>query len=85
MLKIVRVGELTLHCKTKLIPANVTMKYLIENVISKTIMPGDMISVVASFDTKLADLGISNSTIGKSVSNKIRTIVNRVGFNYDQK
>lgn len=46
-------------------------------------MPGDMISVVVSFDTKLSDLGISNSMIGKRVSNKIRTIVNLVGFNYD--
>lgn len=61
------------------------MKYLIENIIIKTIITYYLISAVVSFDTKLSDLGIINSMIEKRVSNKIRTMVNLVGFNYDQK
>jgi len=61
------------------------MKYLIESIIIKTIITDYLISTVVSFNTKLSDLGIRNSMIGKRVSDKIRTIVNLVGFNYDQK
>ena len=84
-LKIVLLGEFTLRGKTKLVYANATMKYLVESETTKQIMPGDLISVVASFDIKLSDFGITNSMIPNRVSDRIQITANLVGSNYDQK
>lgn len=77
--RIVVLGNFTLHGYTKLIYANATMKYLKENEITKTMMPGNLISIVAKFDINLSDFGISNSLIGNRVSDKIQITANLVG------
>ena len=79
VLKIVLLGEFTLRGKTNLVYANATMKYLVESETTKQIMPGDLISVVARFDIKLSDLGITNSMIPNRVSDKIQITANLVG------
>jgi len=84
MLKIVLLGEFTLRGKTNLVYANTTMKYLLESETTKKIMPGDLISVVASFDIKLSDFGITNSMIPNRVSDKINITANLVGSNYSK-
>ena len=84
LLKIVLLGEFTLHGKTNLVYANATMKYLVETETTKTIMPGDLISIVAKFDIKLSDFGITNSLIGNRVSDKIQITANLVGSNYSK-
>jgi len=81
LLKIVLLGELTLRGKTNLVYANATMKYLAESETTRQIMPGDLISVVASFDIKLSDFGITNSMIPNRVSDKIQITANLVGSN----
>ncbi len=85
LIKIVLLGELSLHGKTNLVYANATLKYLVESETTKQIMPGDLISVVATFDIKLSDFGITNSMIGNRVSDKIQITANLVGSNSDQK
>ena len=82
LFKIVLLGEFGLHGKTNLVYANATMKYLVESETTRQIMPGDLISVVASFDIKLSDYGITNSLIGNRVSDKIQIKVNLTGSNY---
>lgn len=84
LLKIVLLGEFGLHGKTKLVYANATMKYLVESETTRQIMPGDLISVVASFDIKLSDYGITNSLIGNRVSDKIQIKVNLTGSNHNK-
>lgn len=79
LIKIVLLGEFSLHGKTNLVYANATMKYLRESEITKTIMPGDLITIVAKFDIKLSDFGITNSLIGNRVSDKIQITANLVG------
>jgi len=79
LLKIVLLGEFTLRGKTNLVYANATMKYLVESETTKQIMPGDLISVVASFDIKLSDFGITNTMIPNRVSDKIQITANLVG------
>jgi polyisoprenoid-binding protein YceI len=83
-LKIVVLGEFTLRGKTSLVYSNATIKYLTESDITKTIMPGDLISIVAKFDIKLSDFGITNSLIGNRVSDKIQITTNLVGSNYSK-
>lgn len=85
LLKFVLLGEFTLRGKTNLVYANATMKYLVESETTKQIMPGDLISVVANFDIKLSDFGITNSMIPNRVSDKIQITINLVGSNSDQK
>jgi len=84
LLKIVLLGEFGLHGKTNLVYANATMKYLVESETTRQIMPGDLISVVASFDINLSDYGITNSLIGNRVSDKIQIKVNVTGSNYNK-
>ena len=84
LFKIVLLGEFGLHGKTNLVYANATMKYLVESETTRQIMPGDLISVVASFDIKLSDYGITNSLIGNRVSDKIQIKVNLTGSNYNK-
>lgn len=79
VVKIVAEGDFTLHGFTKLIYATATMKYLKENEFTKSIMPGDLISILAKFDISLSDFGISNSLIGNRVSDKIQITANLVG------
>jgi polyisoprenoid-binding protein YceI len=79
LLKIVLLGEFTLRGKTNLVYANATIKYLLESETTKQIMPGDLITVVASFDIKLSDFGINNSIIPNRVSDKIQITANLVG------
>jgi len=79
LLKIVLLGEFTLRGKTNLVYANATMKYLLESETTKQIMPGDLITVMASFDIKLSDFGITNSMIPNRVSDKIQITANLVG------
>ena len=79
VVKIVLEGDFALHGFTKLIYANATMKYLKESEITKSIMPGDLISIVAKFDINLSDFGINNSLIGTRVSDKIQITANLVG------
>jgi len=81
MLKIVLLGEFTLRGKTNLVYANTTMKYLLESETTKKIMPGDLISVVASFEIKLSDFGITNSMIPNRVSDKINITATLAGSN----
>jgi polyisoprenoid-binding protein YceI len=81
LLKIVLLGEFTLRGKTKLVYANATIKYLVESETTKQIMPGDLISIVASFEIKLSDFGITNSMIPNRVSDKIQITANLVGSN----
>jgi len=81
LLKIVLLGEFSLHGKTNLVYANATMKYLLESETTRQIMPGDLISVVASFDIKLSDFGITNSMIPNRVSDKINITATLAGSN----
>lgn len=78
-IKIVLLGEFSLRGKTKLVYANATIKYLLENETTKTIVPGDLISIVARFDLNLSDFGISNSMIPNRVSDNIQIVANLVG------
>jgi len=78
-IKIVLLGEFSLRGKTKLVYANATIKYLLENETTKTIMTGDLISIVARFDLNLSDFGISNSMIPNRVSDNIQIVANLVG------
>lgn len=84
LLKIVLLGEFNLHGKINLVYANATMKYLVESETTRKIMPGDLISVVASFDINLSDFGITNSLIGNRVSDKIQIKVNLTGSDYNK-
>ena len=81
-LKIVLLGEFTIHGKTNLVYANATIKYLKESETTKTMMPGDLLSIVAKFEIKLSDFGITNSLIGTRVSDKIQITANLIGSNY---
>jgi polyisoprenoid-binding protein YceI len=78
-IKIVLLGEFSLRGKTKLVYANATIKYLLENETTKTIMPGNLISIVARFDVNLSDFGISNSIIPNRVSDNIQIVANLIG------
>lgn len=78
-IKIVLLGEFSLRGKTKLVYANATIKYLLENEVTKTVMPGNLISIVARFDLNLSDFGISNSMIPNRVSDNIQIVANLVG------
>jgi len=78
----VLLGQFTLHGKINLVYANAAMKYLLGNETTKTIMLGDLISIVAKFYIKLSDFGITKSLIGNRVSDKIQMSVNLVGSNY---
>jgi polyisoprenoid-binding protein YceI len=80
--KIVLLGEFTIHGKTILVYANASVKYLEESETTKTIMPGDLLSIVAKFEIKLSDFGITNSLIGNRVSDKIQITANLIGSNY---
>jgi len=80
--KIVLLGEFTIQGKTNLVYANATIKYLKESETTKTIMPGDLLSIVAKFEIKLSDFGITNSLIGNRVSDKIQITANLIGSNY---
>jgi polyisoprenoid-binding protein YceI len=79
VLKIVLLGEFTLCGKTNLVYANATMKYLVESETTKQIMPGDLISVVARFEIKLSEFGMTNSMIPNRVGDKIQITANLVG------
>lgn len=81
LLKIVLLGEFSLHGKTNLVYANATMKYLVESETTKQIMPGDLVSIVAKFEIKLSEFGITNSLIGNRVNDKILITANLVGSN----
>lgn len=85
LLKIVVLGEFNLHGKTNLVYANVTMKYTPENDVTKTIMQGDLLSIVAKFEIKLSDYGITNSLIDNRVSDKIEITANLLGSDSYQK
>ena len=85
LLKIVVLGEFNLHGKTNLVYANVTMKYTQENDVTKTIMQGDLLSIVAKFEIKLSDYGITNSLIDNRVSDKIELTANLLGSDSYQK
>ena len=61
LLKIVLLGEFSLHGKTNLVYANETMKYLVESETTKQIMPGDLVSIEAKCEIKLSEFGITNS------------------------
>jgi polyisoprenoid-binding protein YceI len=79
VLKIVVLGEFNLRGKTNLVYANATMKYTPENDITKTIMQGNLLSIVANFELKLSDFGITNSLIDNRVSDKIEVTANLIG------
>jgi polyisoprenoid-binding protein YceI len=81
VIKLSVLGNFTLHGYTKMIFAYATMKYLAENEITKTIMPGDLLNLVAKFDINLSDFGINNTLIGNRVSDKILITANLVGSN----
>lgn len=85
LLKIVVLGEFNLRGKTKLIYTNATIKYIPEDTVTKTITSGDLISIVAKFDIKLSDYGITNSMIPNRVSDKIQITATLVGSNSGQK
>ena len=78
-IKIVLLGEFSLRGKTKLVYASATIKYLLEDEVTKTLMPGNLISIVARFDLNLSDFGISNSMIPNRVSDNIQIVANLVG------
>lgn len=83
-IKIVLLGEFSLRGKTKLVYASATIKYLLENEVTKTLMPGNLISIVARFDLNLSDFGISNSMIPNRVSDNIQIVANLVGPESDR-
>ena len=85
LLKIVALGEFYLHGKTNLVYANATMKYTPENDVTKTIMQGDLLSIIANFEIKLSDFGITNSLIDNRVSDKIEITANLLGSDSNQK
>lgn len=72
-------GEFKLRGRTKVVYATATMKYLTENEITRTIMPGDLINIVAKFQIKLSDFEVRNSLIPNRVSDTIQISINIVG------
>ncbi|HSW54888.1 MAG TPA: YceI family protein [Ignavibacteriaceae bacterium] len=75
-------GEFKLRGRTKVIYTTATMKYLPENDITKTIMPGDLISIVAKFEIKLSDFDVRSTFIPNRVSDIIQISINIVGSDY---
>ncbi|HEX9250721.1 MAG TPA: YceI family protein [Ignavibacteriaceae bacterium] len=84
-LKIVVLGEFNLRGKTNLVYANATMKYTPENDVTKTIMQGNLLSIIANFEINLSDFGITNSLIDNRVSDKIKITANLLGSDSYQK
>jgi polyisoprenoid-binding protein YceI len=74
-------GEFKLRGRTKVIYTTATMKYLPENDITRTIMPGDLISIVAKFEIKLSDFEVRSTFIPNRVSDIIQISLNIVGSN----
>jgi polyisoprenoid-binding protein YceI len=85
VLKVVVLGEFNLHGKNNFVYANATMKYTTENDVTKTIMQGNLLSIVADFEIKLSDFGITNSLIGNRVSDEIEIKANLLGSDSNQK
>lgn len=77
--KVSLMGEFTMHGRTKLIYASANIKNQEENEITKSIMPGDLITVSGKMEIFLSDFGISNSMIGSRVSNKIEITIFLIG------
>lgn len=75
-------GDFKLHGRTKVLYTTATMKYLKENDITRTIMPGDLINIVAKFEIKLSDFGVRNTLIPNRVSDTIQISINIVGSDY---
>lgn len=80
-IKLSLLGHFTLRGHTKIVYAYATMKYLAKNEITETIMPGDLLSIVAKFEINLSDFGIYNSFVGNRVSDKISITANLIGSN----
>jgi polyisoprenoid-binding protein YceI len=74
-------GEFKLRGRSRVLYTTATMKYLTENDITRTIMPGDLISIVAKFEIKLSDFGVRNTLIPNRVSDTIQISINIVGSN----
>lgn len=72
-------GEFKLCGRSRVLYTTATMKYLTENDITRTIMPGDLISIVAKFEIKLSDFGVRNTLIPNRVSDTIQISINIVG------
>ncbi|HEY6626185.1 MAG TPA: YceI family protein [Ignavibacteriaceae bacterium] len=77
-------GEFILRGRTKIIYTTATMKYLPENDITRTIMPGDLINIVAKFEIKLSDFEVRNTFIPNRVSDTIQISINIVGSDNNQ-
>ena len=74
-------GDFTVRGVTKQIYSNVTIEYLEESELTKTRMPGDLLSVKAKFNINLSDYGVRHMLIGNRVSEEVEITANIIGTN----
>jgi len=79
VVKISLSGELIFHGRTKVFYTTATMRYLAENDITRTIISGNLISVIAKFEIKLSDFEVRNSFIPNRVSDTIQISISIIG------
>ncbi len=75
------IGDFTVHGVTKEVESKAKLIYLEESEMTKMKMPGDLLSVRASFNINLSDFGVEHMALGKKVSDEIEVNVNIVGSN----
>jgi len=75
------IGDFTVHGVTKEVESKAKLIYLEESEMTKMKMPGDWLSLRASFNIKLSDFGVEHMALGKKVSDEIEVNVNIVGSN----
>lgn len=74
-------GDFTVRGATKQVYSNTILEYLEESELTKTRMPGDLISITAKFNINLSDYGVRHIMIGNRVSEEIEIEANIIGTN----
>ena len=82
-LRLYVLGDFTVRGVTKQIYSNVTIEYLEESELTKTRMPGDLLSVEVKFNINLLDYGVRHMMMGNRVSEEIEITANIIGTNAD--
>ena len=74
-------GDFVCNGRTITIFSDFTLKYLEESELTKSRIPGDLLSIVGEFEIKLSDFGIRNAFINSRVAEIVAIRVNMVGTN----
>ncbi len=80
-IKVLVIGEFTVHGVTKEVKSEVELTCLEESEFTKMRLPGDLLGVRAKFNIKLSDFGVQHMALGKRVADEIEISVNIVGSN----